>query len=107
MMEDKSWLDLNGHKDSRYTDSTERSRYPFCIVWCPISPYTWLLPFIGHVGIADSKGVIHDFSHSRRVNIDKMAFCGGKPYKYVNFRVPRRKEKEWDSGILEADEIFR
>jgi hypothetical protein len=31
-------------------------RFPFCIVWSPIPIITWFLPFIGHLGLADSKG---------------------------------------------------
>ncbi|KAF1327897.1 Transmembrane protein, partial [Globisporangium splendens] len=33
-----------------------KQRFPFCIVWSPIPVLTWVLPFIGHLGIADSKG---------------------------------------------------
>lgn len=25
----------------------ERSRYPFCVVWSPLPPITWAIPFIG------------------------------------------------------------
>jgi len=27
-------------------------RYPYCIVWTPIPFLSWILPMIGHVGIA-------------------------------------------------------
>lgn len=37
-------------------------RYPFCIVWTPIPLLTWLFPFIGHMGIATSQGIIRDFA---------------------------------------------
>uniref|UniRef100_A0A3P8PPW0 Transmembrane protein 222a n=1 Tax=Astatotilapia calliptera TaxID=8154 RepID=A0A3P8PPW0_ASTCA len=40
------------------------SRYPFCIVWTPIPILTWVLPFIGHMGICTSAGVIRDFAGS-------------------------------------------
>ena len=40
----------------------ERSRFPCCVVWTPIPCLTWLLPFIGHMGIATSTGVIRDFA---------------------------------------------
>ncbi|MCJ8750315.1 hypothetical protein PDJAM_G00261640 [Pangasius djambal] len=40
----------------------ELSRYPFCIVWTPIPGLTWFLPFIGHMGICTSAGVIRDFA---------------------------------------------
>ena len=40
----------------------ERDVYPFCIVWTPIPGLTWLLPFVGHMGVCDSAGVTHDFA---------------------------------------------
>lgn len=33
-----------------------RQKYPYCIVWSPLPPISWIFPFIGHTGIADSKG---------------------------------------------------
>ena len=43
-------------------------RYPFCLVWTPIPLLTWIFPFIGHLGIADSKGVIRDFAGENEKN---------------------------------------
>lgn len=57
-----------------------KSRYPFCIVWTPIIPLTWLFPFIGHMGIARSDGVIRDFAGPYFVSEDDMAF--GQPTLY-------------------------
>ena len=37
------------------------SRYPCAVVWQPFPPLTWLIPCIGHTGITDSQGVVHDF----------------------------------------------
>ena len=37
-------------------------RFPNCLVWTPIPVLTWVLPFVGHLGIADSKGVTWDFA---------------------------------------------
>lgn len=31
-------------------------KFPCCLVWSPIPILTWFLPFIGHLGIADSTG---------------------------------------------------
>lgn len=36
----------------------KKNRFPFCIVWSPIPVITWLLPFIGHLGIATSDGYV-------------------------------------------------
>uniref|UniRef100_A0A674MHU9 Transmembrane protein 222 n=1 Tax=Takifugu rubripes TaxID=31033 RepID=A0A674MHU9_TAKRU len=38
------------------------SRYPYCIVWTPIPVLSWLFPFIGHMGICTSTGIIRDFA---------------------------------------------
>ncbi|KTG04358.1 hypothetical protein cypCar_00049693 [Cyprinus carpio] len=57
----------------------EMSRYPYCIVWTPIPVLTWFLPFIGHMGICTSAGVIRDFAGPYFVSEDNMAF--GKPTK--------------------------
>lgn len=42
--------------------------------------YRWFLPFIGHMGIAYSSGVIRDFAGPYFVSEDNMAF--GWPTKY-------------------------
>jgi len=53
---------LKGAKLVDITVNTRNDRYPFCIVWTPLPGITTLLPFIGHMGIADSRGVIYDFA---------------------------------------------
>lgn len=42
--------------------------------------YRWLFPIIGHMGIADSEGIIHDFAGPYHVSENDMAF--GWPTKY-------------------------
>lgn len=46
-----------------------RVRYPHCIVWTPIPVLTWLFPFIGHMGIARTDGVIRDFAGPYYVSV--------------------------------------
>eukprot|EP00770_Monocercomonoides_exilis_P013147 MONOS_13091.1-p1 / transcript=MONOS_13091.1 / gene=MONOS_13091 / organism=Monocercomonoides_exilis_PA203 / gene_product=transmembrane protein / transcript_product=transmembrane protein / location=Mono_scaffold00777:8050-8393(-) / protein_length=86 / sequence_SO=supercontig / SO=protein_coding / is_pseudo=false len=55
-------------------------RFPFAIVWTSIPMITWILPFIGHVGICDSQGRVWDFAAPYFVGVDNMAF--GRPRKY-------------------------
>lgn len=57
-----------------------RERYPFCVVWTPIPVLSWFLPFIGHVGVCDSLGRIHDFEGTRHIGVETMLF--GDPVKY-------------------------
>jgi hypothetical protein len=58
-----------------------RSRFPCSIVWTPIPLITWILPFVGHMGICDSRGVIHDFAGPYFIGVDDMAF--GEPTRYL------------------------
>ena len=59
----------------------DRSRFPYAITWTPIPLITWILPFVGHMGIADSRGVIYDFAGPYTIGEDNMAF--GKPTRYI------------------------
>lgn len=43
-----------------YADASDR--YPYSIIWGSLPVITWLFPFIGHMGIADSDGIVHDFA---------------------------------------------
>lgn len=61
--------------------NSRKERYPFSIVWTPIPLITWLIPFIGHMGICNSEGVIFDFIGPYMVNEDNFGF--GKPTKVV------------------------
>lgn len=56
------------------TINPELARFPFCIVWTPLPLISWLLPFIGHTGIAMSNGVIHDFAGPYYISVDDLAF---------------------------------
>lgn len=49
-----------------------RNRYPYCLVWTPIPILSWIFPFIGHMGIATSSGIIRDFAGSKLVAEDYM-----------------------------------
>jgi len=84
----------------------ERHRYPYCIVWTPIPVITWLFPFIGHMGICMSSGVIRDFAGPYYVSEDNMAF--GNPTKYWQLD-PSKAEggvSGWDNAVIQASEIY-
>lgn len=51
-----------------------RARFPCCIVWTPLPVISWLVPFIGHVGICREDGVILDFAGPNFVCVDNFAF---------------------------------
>lgn len=79
------------------------NRYPFSIVWTPIPFLTYLFPFLGHMGIGDSEGLIHDFSGPYTISIDDMAF--GKPTKFLQLDI--KDPVEYNEKIQSADEKFK
>jgi transmembrane protein 222 len=81
-----------------------RKELAFCVVWSPLPPITWLFPFIGHLGIADSKGIASDFRGPYFVGDDgRMAF--GAPTRALF--IPQEDAEKWDTAIQEANEIYR
>ncbi|KAG8292037.1 hypothetical protein J6590_047939 [Homalodisca vitripennis] len=93
---------------AQYPDiDTQNVRYPFCIVWTPIPFLTWLFPFIGHMGICTSNGVVRDFAGPYFVSEDHMAF--GNPTKYWQLqpdKVPGGPAS-WDRAIADAADVYK
>ena len=56
---------------SRPPIDKRRDRYPFSLVWGPLPLITWLIPFIGHMGICDSEGRVHDFAGPYTIGLDR------------------------------------
>ena len=85
----------------------ERQRYPASIVWTPIPCLTWLFPFIGHMGIATSEGIIRDFAGPYYVSEDNMAF--GAPTKYwpLDPSLAVGGVSAYDKAVSEASEIYK
>lgn len=76
----------------------------FCVVWSPLPPITFLFPFIGHMGIASSRGVASDFRGPYYVGDDgHMAF--GSPTRALYIRY--EDAQAWDQAIHEANEVYR
>ena len=92
--------------DAKSDIDRDRQRYPFCVVWTPIPVLTWLFPFIGHMGIAMSSGVIRDFAGPYFVGEDDMAF--GKPTRYWRLDPQRAAGgvSGWDRAVAEASEVY-
>ncbi|KAI6178839.1 LRRcap domain-containing protein [Aphelenchoides besseyi] len=84
-----------------------RHRFPYSIVWTPIPLISWLFPFIGHMGICTSRGVIRDFAGSYYVSEDDMAF--GWPTSYLQLQ-PENVDggsTTWDTAVAEASEEYK
>ena len=80
------------------------SHFPYCIVWTPIPLLTYLIPSIGHTGIGNSSGIIHDFAASFFVSVDDFAF--GKPTKYIQLELTEQEKYDWDRAILKGDNRY-
>ncbi|XP_059642728.1 protein RTE1-HOMOLOG [Cornus florida] len=61
-----------------------RARFPCCIVWTPLPVISWLIPFIGHIGICREDGVILDFAGPNFVCVDNFAFGAVTRYIQIN-----------------------
>ena len=92
--------EIESHKEIDLTSS----HFPYCIVWTPIPILTYLIPCIGHTGIANSNGIIHDFAGSFFVGVDDFAF--GKPTKYIKLKPSEKEKYEWDRAVEKGDNKF-
>ena len=78
--------------------------YPRAIVWGPLGPLTCCCPCVGHMGIGDSTGRIHDFAGPYYIGIDD--FMVGCVLRYAV--IPSDKDDQaWDESIARADEEYR
>ena len=78
----------------------------FTVVWSPLPPITWICPVIGHLGIADSRGVASDFRGPYYVGDDgRMAF--GAPTRALKMDVSLIGAERWDEAIREANDVYR
>lgn len=93
--------------------NSSNSDMSFAVLWSPLHPITAILPFIGHMGIADSRGHSHDFQGPYNVGTDssrplpRMAF--GRPTRYLKMDIGELPggTGRWDEAILEADRIYK
>ncbi|XP_065860071.1 protein RTE1-HOMOLOG [Euphorbia lathyris] len=66
------------------TVDPKRARFPYCVVWTPLPVISWLIPFIGHIGICREDGVILDFAGPNFVCVDNFAFGAVARYIQIN-----------------------
>ncbi|KAK3104883.1 hypothetical protein FSP39_012347 [Pinctada imbricata] len=89
-----------------YKIDHSKSRYPHCIVWTPIPCLTWLFPFIGHMGIATSIGVIRDFAGPYYVSgiLQSLYF---HRYWQLDLSKSQKGKEGWDRAVSEASEVYK
>jgi hypothetical protein len=85
----------------------KRNSYPFSIVWGSLPLITWLIPCIGHLGIADSRGEIHDFHGP--YDVKRGRFMTGQVLKYYQLppdvlsKYNINTAQQWDKSIYQSD----
>jgi len=60
---------------------------------------------VGHTGIGDSQGVIHDFAGPYHINIGSLAF--GRTTRYLQLSPDHCHLQDWDMGVKEGCEIYK
>jgi hypothetical protein len=99
MLDDEDGTSVDG---SEAKVDIGNQRYPYAVVWGPLGPLTCCCPVVGHMGIGDSQGRIHDFAGTYHVSVDN--FMVGSVWRYAV--VTPKIEREWDRAILTADEVY-
>ncbi|KAH9252939.1 hypothetical protein BASA81_009095 [Batrachochytrium salamandrivorans] len=82
--------------------NVEQERFPCCLVWTPIPVLTWILPFVGHMGIGNSQGVIYDFAGPYYIGEGELAF--GKTTRYI--QLSPKSLQEWDLALAESNACY-
>ena len=85
--------------DTHYITSIERSKTAYF--------FRWIFPFVGHMGIATSAGVIRDFAGPYYVGEGQMAFGNPTRYMLLDPGVAAGGPAGWDRGVAEASEIYK
>jgi hypothetical protein len=60
--------------------------------------------FIGHTGIGDSRGIIHDFAGPYHIGVGHLAFS--KPTKYLQLDPSKCFGASWDNGLKEGCDVY-
>lgn len=87
----------------------ERARFPCCIVWTPLPVISWLIPFIGHIGICREDGVILDFAGPNFVCVDHFAFGAVARYVKLNREECHNLTEgmTWDDALRKGTQEFQ
>ncbi|KAH7817910.1 putative Protein of unknown function (DUF778) [Monocercomonoides exilis] len=79
-------------KEFLMNEDMDKDRFPFAVVWNAVPFLSWILPFLGHVGICDSVGRIWDFQETNKIGIHRMKY--GRVLKVWRFYEKPKESKE-------------
>ncbi len=105
-----SETEIRMNLDNMNKIDSENKRFPFCIIWTPLPVISWILPFIGHMGIATSTGIIRDFAGPYYVSENDMAF--GWPTRYWQLDLSKvgassNRKDAWDRAVADASDEYK
>eukprot|EP00573_Skeletonema_grethae_P000912 CAMPEP_0201689604 /NCGR_PEP_ID=MMETSP0578-20130828/3174_1 /ASSEMBLY_ACC=CAM_ASM_000663 /TAXON_ID=267565 /ORGANISM="Skeletonema grethea, Strain CCMP 1804" /LENGTH=179 /DNA_ID=CAMNT_0048174301 /DNA_START=42 /DNA_END=581 /DNA_ORIENTATION=- len=91
-------------------DQNQQQLHPlaFSILWSPLPPITWILPFIGHMGITTSNGTACDFQGPYSVgDRGRMAFGKATRALQINISSLPGGAEQWDISVQIANSEYR
>jgi len=97
------WTSRCAGKNLPANVDNKNHRYPYAIAWTPLPLLTWIIPFIGHMGICNSEGKVFDFAGPYFIGEDDMAF--GSPTRYLPL-TPPGDAQEWDQAVAIGCKVY-
>jgi hypothetical protein len=94
---------LSYNVQERAEINVKDDRYPCCLVWTPIPVLTWFFPFVGHMGICTSSGIIYDFAGPYYIGEGELAF--GRATRYIQLH-PGVTAQAWDDAVFQANSCY-
>ncbi|MFS8010456.1 hypothetical protein Hanom_Chr14g01297311 [Helianthus anomalus] len=85
----------------------EKARFPCCIVWTPLPVISWLLPFIGHVGIGREDGVILDFAGPNFCSITSKPSTTFRTEEEYGLVESGRNRYMWDDALRKGTQEYQ
>ena len=78
---------------------------PFAVTWTVIPCLSHLVPFVGHLGITDSKGLQYDWVG--QVHRSRTCSAFGRPSKIIELELNAEQQSLWDAAITEAENQYK
>ena len=92
--------------EDQYVVSPEHRLFPLCIVWYPWNCWTKLIfPWVGHIGIGDIGGMIHDFNRSNFISVNE--FMIGQTHKFTQLDLQGYTQEEYTRALNKTNNKFR
>jgi len=92
--------------ETEITSNFKEDDLAFTILWSPLPLITWIIPFIGHMGITNSNGIASDFQGPYNVG-DRGRMAFGPPTRALRIAPDNISASVWDESVQEANREYR